>query len=40
MNIVKGEMNGDTFVYEHLGYDADGAPQHGAWKSRIDAGEA
>jgi len=36
-NIVKGEVNGDNFLWDHEWYDNDGIPQKGGWKSQLEA---
>jgi hypothetical protein len=36
INIVKGEMNGDKFLFDAEWYDKDGRPQRGGWKSALD----
>ena len=35
-NIIRGEMSGDTFLWDSEWYDKDGSPQRGGWKSQID----
>lgn len=36
MNIVKGEQQGDTYVWDHEFWDNDGNVHYGKWKSAID----
>lgn len=35
MNIVKGEMQGDEYLWDAEWFDASGKPQTGGWKSVI-----
>lgn len=35
-NIVKGEMNGDEFLWDAIWYEKDGRPMTGGWKSTIE----
>jgi hypothetical protein len=37
INIVKGEMNGDTFMWSYEDIDEDGVVTLGIWKSTLDA---
>lgn len=37
MCIVKGEMNGDTYLWDEEWHDKDGSLQVGGWKSTIDS---
>ena len=39
-NIVRGEMNGDTFLWESEWYDKEGRPQRGGWKSQIEGNKS
>ena len=36
MNIIKGEMQGDQFLWEVEWYDREGKPQKGGWKSAVE----
>lgn len=35
MNIVRGEMNNDEFIWDYEYWDEDGKPHTGAWLSWI-----
>lgn len=37
INIVKGEMNGDEFLWDHEEEDEEGVISKGIWKSTLDA---
>lgn len=36
INIVKGQANGDEFIWEHVETDEDGVVRMGIWKSTLD----
>lgn len=36
INVIRGEMNGDTFVWDHEYWDDDGRPVVGAFQSFIE----
>ena len=36
MNIIKGQMNGDEFIWDHEVVSEDGSVSYGAWKSTLD----
>lgn len=36
INIVKGEMNGDKFIWDYEEEDEDGVVSRGIWKSTLD----
>lgn len=36
INIVKGQANGDEFIWDHVEEDDDGVVRMGIWKSTLD----